>query len=41
MGPKIEAACRFSEATGNPAMIGRLSDAPRLLTGETGTRVAG
>ncbi|HEX6855970.1 MAG TPA: carbamate kinase [Streptosporangiaceae bacterium] len=41
MGPKIEAACRFADATGNPAMIGRLSDAPRLLTGETGTCVAG
>ena len=41
MGPKIEAACRFAEATGNPAMIGRLGDASRLLSGEAGTRVAG
>jgi carbamate kinase len=41
MGPKIEAACRFAEATGNPAMIGRLADASRLLSGETGTCVAG
>jgi carbamate kinase len=39
MGPKIEAACRFAEATGNPAMIGRLTDASRLLSGEAGTRV--
>jgi len=39
MGPKIEAACRFTEATGNPAMIGRLADAPRLVSGEAGTRV--
>ena len=37
MGPKIEAACRFAEATGNPAMIGRLADASRLLSGEAGT----
>lgn len=37
MGPKIEAACRFTEATGRPAMIGRLADASRLLSGEAGT----
>jgi carbamate kinase len=39
MGPKAEAACRFAEATGQPAMIGRLADAARLLSGEAGTRV--
>ena len=40
MGPKIDAACRFAEATGKPAAIGRLSDAQALLTGEAGTLVS-
>jgi carbamate kinase len=39
MGPKIEAACRFAEATGNMAAIGRLTDAQALLAGTTGTIV--
>lgn len=37
MGPKIEAACRFVEATGHRAMIGRLQDAAELLEGDRGT----
>jgi carbamate kinase len=37
MGPKVEAACRFVEATGHPAMIGRLQDAVELLEGTRGT----
>ncbi len=40
MGPKVEAACRFAEATGKPAAIGRLTDAGDLLAGQTGTIVA-
>ena len=40
MGPKIDAVCRFVEATGKPAAIGRLSDARALLTGEAGTLVS-
>lgn len=40
MGPKVEAACRFVEATGGMAAIGRLSDAQALLTGQAGTVVA-
>ncbi len=36
MGPKVEAACRFVEATARPAMIGRLEDAADLLRGERG-----
>ncbi len=40
MGPKINAVCRFVEATGKPAAIGRLSDARALLTGEAGTLVS-
>ncbi len=37
MGPKVEAACRFVDATGNPAMIGRLDQAADLLRGTSGT----
>lgn len=39
MGPKAEAACRFAEATGRPAAIGRLADAAALLAGAAGTVV--
>ena len=40
MGPKVEAACRFVEATGGMAAIGRLDDAEALLAGKAGTIVA-
>jgi carbamate kinase len=39
MGPKVEAACRFVEATGKPAMIGRLEDSLALAAGDVGTVV--
>jgi len=39
MGPKVEAACRFAEATGKPAAIGALSDLSKIITGEAGTTV--
>lgn len=39
MGPKVDAACRFVETTGNRAMIGRLRDAAELLAGTRGTTV--
>ncbi len=39
MGPKVEAACRFAEATGGTAVIGRLDDAGALLAGTAGTTV--
>ncbi len=39
MGPKVEAACRFVEATQNPAAIGRLEDASQLFAGTAGTVV--
>ena len=39
MGPKVEASCRFVEATGNPAYIGSLAEAASLLSGATGTYV--
>lgn len=41
MGPKVEAACRFVEATGGHAAIGALEDAGRLLTGDAGTTIKG
>jgi len=39
MGPKVEAACDFVEATGGTAAIGRLEDAVALVAGEAGTVV--
>ncbi len=39
MGPKVEAACAFVEATGCPAGIGRLADAGAILEGRAGTLV--
>ena len=39
MGPKVEAACRFAEATERPAAIGRLDDAAAILGGTAGTTV--
>lgn len=39
MGPKVEAACAFVDATGRPAAIGALEDAAALLDGNAGTRV--
>ena len=40
MGPKVEAACRFVEATGRMAAIGRLDAAEGLLNRTTGTIVS-
>jgi carbamate kinase len=40
MGPKVEAVCRFVEATGKLAAIGRLDDAQALLAGQAGTFIA-
>lgn len=40
MGPKVDAACRFVEATGRKAAIGRLEDAVDLLAGTAGTVIA-
>jgi carbamate kinase len=37
MGPKVDAACRFVEVTGDMAAIGRTEDAVQILDGETGT----
>lgn len=40
MGPKVTAACRFAEATGRTAGIGRLEDAYAIARGRAGTRIA-
>jgi carbamate kinase len=40
MGPKVEAACRFVEATGKMAAIGRLGAAAALLRREAGTIIS-
>jgi carbamate kinase len=37
MGPKVDAACRFVELTGDMAAIGRLEDAQQILAGRAGT----
>lgn len=39
MGPKVEAACDFVEATGGIAGIGRLADAGSILDGKAGTLI--
>lgn len=39
MGPKVEAVCRFVEATGGLAAIGHLTDAAAVLEGRAGTTV--
>ncbi|MDH3582212.1 MAG: carbamate kinase, partial [Hyphomicrobiales bacterium] len=40
MGPKVEAACNFVEATGGTAGIGALKDASNVLAGNAGTLIA-
>ncbi|WP_031162728.1 carbamate kinase [Streptosporangium roseum] len=39
MGPKVEAACRFVETTGDMAAIGMLDEAEQILKGKGGTIV--
>lgn len=39
MGPKVEGACRFVDASGAVAAIGRLQDAAALMRGTAGTIV--
>jgi carbamate kinase len=39
MGPKVEAAARFVERTGNRAVIGSLDELDELLAGRAGTQV--
>lgn len=40
MGPKVEAACRYAEATGGEAVIGSLDKIAEILTGRSGTRIS-
>jgi carbamate kinase len=39
IGPKVEAACRFAEATGRRAVIGSLDEVAEMLAGVAGTQV--
>jgi carbamate kinase len=39
MGPKVDAACRFADATGNVAAIGALKDLSAILAGKAGTTI--
>ena len=39
MGPKVDAACQFAEATGKRAAIGALKDLARIVAGDAGTTV--
>ena len=39
MGPKVEAACRFVEATDKTAVIGALDQIEKIIAGQAGTRV--
>ncbi len=41
MGPKVEAAVRFAEATGKRAAIGSLADIGAIVEGRNGTNVLG
>ncbi len=39
MGPKVEAAARFVEATGKRAAIGALGEIEQIVAGSAGTQV--
>jgi carbamate kinase len=39
MGPKVNAACHFAEATGKRAAIGALKDLAAIMRGEAGTTI--
>jgi len=39
IGPKVEAACRFVEATGGTAAIGSVVNAARVIEGSSGTQI--
>jgi carbamate kinase len=39
MGPKVDAACRFVEVTGQRAAIGSLTDIEQIVDGTAGTQV--
>ena len=40
IGPKVDAACRFVEATGRRAAIGDLTKAVEIVRGESGTQIS-
>ena len=40
MGPKVDAACRFVEATGGRSAIGALTEIQQIVEGTAGTQVS-
>ena len=40
MGPKVDAACAFAQATGRKAAIGALEDLSRIIAGKAGTTIS-
>jgi carbamate kinase len=40
MGPKVDAACRFVNATGKKAAIGALADLEQIIAGTAGTTIS-
>jgi carbamate kinase len=40
MGPKVDAACRFANATGKACAIGALADLGAIIAGKAGTTVS-
>ncbi len=40
MGPKVNAACAFAQATGKKAAIGALEDLSRIIAGDAGTTIS-
>lgn len=40
MGPKVSAACRFAQATGNRSAIGALADLGKIIDGAAGTTIS-
>lgn len=40
IGPKVAAACRFADLTGNAAAIGKLSEIEGIISGQMGTTIS-
>jgi carbamate kinase len=40
MGPKVDAACHFAQATGKKSAIGALADLERIIAGTAGTTIS-
>jgi hypothetical protein len=40
MGPKVDAACGFTDTSGKPSAIGALEHAEEVVSGAVGTQIA-